>query len=306
MAGRHPGHGRGALRRGGSAARGGPRGAGGGPHRHPRLLLPLQRRGGIRFGELFQAVLRHHFRRQVQGGVRGIWGRGGDAVAAHHGAHRAPPPHHHGRGPLRPQRHRPHLRNHLLHSLPGAAQTVLPVGLRIGPALHPRNAPRTPRQARGQQIATLSVPRQRHPATHPGGHALVRRPGQPHTLRRPPLLRKHLHRALLHPDVVVELQVLPRLRLPVGRLRDPVLGGVHDHHHRGVLLPQLGELPVAVDGVLLGREHGVVRLPLQHLLLCVQDEHARVGADVVLLRVHDVDQFGHGYALRNAGSLGCQ
>jgi len=49
--------------------------------------------------------------------------------------------------------------------------------------------------------------------------------------------------------------------------------------------------------------HGALRLPLLHLLLRLQDQHARVGADVLLLRVHAAHQPRHGHPLRHPGSL---
>ena len=102
-------------------------------------------------------------------------------------------------------------------------------------------------------------------------------------------IRINLYRALLHFDIIVELQVLSRLRIPFGSVCHPLFGGVHDYHYCGILLSQLGELSVAMDCILLGIFDSIIRLPLLHLLLCVQDEYEWVGADFLLLWIHAAD-----------------
>ena len=114
-------------------------------------------------------------------------------------------------------------------------------------------------------------------------------PSQSHPICWTTFIRIDLHCALLHFDVVVELQVLSRLRIPLGSVWHPLLGRVHDYRHCGVLLSQLGELFVAVDCLLLRVLDGIVCLPLFHLLLCVQDEYEWADSDIILLWIHASD-----------------
>lgn len=84
----------------------------------------------------------------------------------------------------------------------------------------------------------------------------------------------------------MELQVLSRLRLPLGSVWHPLFGGVHDYHYCGVLLSQLGELLVAVDCILFWCLDGIVCLPLLNLLLRIQDKYEWIGPDDILLWIH--------------------
>lgn len=103
--------------------------------------------------------------------------------------------------------------------------------------------------------------------------------------RRPPL-RRHLHRDVLPLHLLLELQVLLRVRLHAPRPHHPP-HRLRLRDHRGHLLPaQRRGLPLALDLVPRLRLHRRLRAPLLRLLLLPQNQHARPAANLILLRLH--------------------
>ena len=129
------------------------------------------------------------------------------------------------------------------------------------------------------------MPRQGYPAAHPRG-AVVPHPELDLPPRRVTPVRFHLHRDLFRVHVHLVVQGILCLRiLPAGLLH---LGHRHAVHHdrRYLLFAQRGEPQVAVDGVQLRRVRRGIRVPVQRLLLRVQDEDDGFLPDVLLFRVH--------------------
>ena len=81
---------------------------------------------------------------------------------------------------------------------------------------------------------------------------------------------------------------------------------VHDYHHCGLFLPELGELPVAMDVVLLWWVHCNLCVFVLDLLLCLQNKYAWAGSDDFLLWLHVAHKLGCGYSLWDSWALGCE
>ena len=106
------------------------------------------------------------------------------------------------------------------------------MALHFGPA-------RLPRRLLRLEEARRRAPRARQPDPPPDSRAgVVHEAHRVHPHGRHPPLRRHLHRALLHPLLDLAAQVLLPLWLPVHRVRHPDPHLRRDHH-RDVLLPAL-------------------------------------------------------------------
>merc|ERR1711935_635926 len=103
-----------------------------------------------------------------------------------------------------------------------------------------------------------------------------------------------------------ELQVLPRIRLPLGCLRHSDHCRRYDIDHCRLLLPQRRKLPLAMDSLRIWRFHRGLRLSLRRLLLHFQDSHAWPLANDLLLWIHVTDRTEFGTLVWYPWSLGRQ
>mmetsp|Transcript_14069 Transcript_14069/g.52790 ORF Transcript_14069/g.52790 Transcript_14069/m.52790 type:complete len:364 (+) Transcript_14069:573-1664(+) len=263
---RHP------LRRPGSISRGSVRGARRGDAVRAQHLLAHQRGGRLRERELLPAVLQH--------------AAAGDArlqVAADDALHHPALPRRHRGRRLVPQHHRDVLQYEQRAELHGGRQPLPHLDLYQLPPGGDRYALR---EALGRQ-EHVSLPREHVPAGSARGDAVVCKVVLRHPGHGVAALRIDLHRDVLHLHFLLELQqVLLRLRLHAPGLPD---SHGRDHLHDrggGVLRAERREPQVAVAQLQRGRVNSGLRLRLRRVLLLLQNQHERVPAGCLLLRVH--------------------
>mmetsp|Transcript_79822 Transcript_79822/g.158631 ORF Transcript_79822/g.158631 Transcript_79822/m.158631 type:complete len:257 (-) Transcript_79822:28-798(-) len=129
------------------------------------------------------------------------------------------------------------------------------------------------------------LPRQCHSSAYTR-EAMVRSALRTHWPRRHPSVRLYLHRDVFCLHLVLELQVLLRLRLHVSRLRDPRHRHHLRYHRRHLLSAQQRGLSLAVDLLRLIRLDSRLRAALLGLLLLHKDENVWLLPDHFLLYVH--------------------
>mmetsp|Transcript_3522 Transcript_3522/g.12288 ORF Transcript_3522/g.12288 Transcript_3522/m.12288 type:complete len:324 (+) Transcript_3522:935-1906(+) len=128
--------------------------------------------------------------------------------------------------------------------------------------------------------------------------ALVPELLHPHPPGWPPSLRQHLHRDVLHLHLLLELQVLLRLRLHPARFLHHAHRYLLRQHRHHLLPPERGRLQVAVDCLLVLGIDFWICFPLRHLLLHGEDEDVRFVSNLLLLRTNSHDVCGSGDHLR--------
>mmetsp|Transcript_22068 Transcript_22068/g.70475 ORF Transcript_22068/g.70475 Transcript_22068/m.70475 type:complete len:363 (-) Transcript_22068:1460-2548(-) len=151
----------------------------------------------------------------------------------------------------------------------------------IAPADHCGYHPWTQLEWSGQ----VSLPGKFFAASNPSP-SLVHAPSNHHCDHWLAAVWVHLHRDVLYFHVVLELQVLLRVRLHASDVCHPYhrLGVCHYCGH--LCTAECRRLPVAVDLFPCFRLHLSLRLLVLGVLLCSEDQHVWFLADRVLLLVH--------------------